>query len=140
MIAGRSLMKKLTCAAALLLATAQNVAAEGLAGSEWKPVEIEGEAPPDGVEMFVQFRGEGKVAGHGGCNRFSGTFNLDGAAITIGPLASTRMACPAPVMQAETAFLAALQSASTCNRQRVHLELSNASGQTVARLIQTDAD
>ena len=47
-----------------------------------------------------------KVQGSAGCNRMMGTYELDGNKLKFGPLATTRMACPA--LQTETAFLKAL--------------------------------
>ena len=47
-----------------------------------------------------------KVQGSAGCNRMMGTYTLDGEKLKFGPLATTRMACPA--METESAFLKAL--------------------------------
>ncbi len=51
------------------------------------------------------------VSGSGGCNSYSASITPQSGAFTVGPVASTLMACesPAGVMQQETAFLAALQ-------------------------------
>ncbi len=49
-----------------------------------------------------------KVAGSAGCNRLSGRWAQDGASLSIGPLAATRMACPPPAMQIEQRVLALL--------------------------------
>ena len=59
-------------------------AAATLAGSEWRPIEVEGVAIEGTPEIFLQFRGEGKVTGHGGCNRVFGSFTLDGDRIEFG--------------------------------------------------------
>lgn len=48
------------------------------------------------------------VAGSAGCNRLSGRWTQDGATLSIGPMAATRMACPPPAMQAEQRVLALL--------------------------------
>lgn len=37
---------------------------------------------------------EKKVNGNSSCNNFSGTVNIDGNALSFGPLAATKMACP----------------------------------------------
>jgi putative lipoprotein len=73
---------------ALLGLVVPAVAAD-LAGSEWRPIAI-GTAAWTGGEAFVRFEGEGRLAGHGGCNGFFGSYRLDGDGIEIGPLASTR--------------------------------------------------
>jgi heat shock protein HslJ len=41
----------------------------------------------------LAFPEAGKVAGNGSCNRFTGAAELNGRAIKLGPLASTKMAC-----------------------------------------------
>ncbi|MEJ2501504.1 MAG: META domain-containing protein [Campylobacterales bacterium] len=46
------------------------------------------------------------VEGSGGCNTFAGPLRVSGETVTIGPLISTRMACPD--MQEEQAFFHAL--------------------------------
>ncbi len=51
---------------------------------------------------------EGRVAGSTGCNRFTAEYTLDDAALEIGPIASTRMACIPPADQVERAYLDAL--------------------------------
>jgi putative lipoprotein len=48
---------------------------------------------------------DGTVSGSTGCNRFSGPYTLEGEALEIGPLASTRMYCPPPADQVERAYL-----------------------------------
>jgi len=53
----------------------------------------------------------GRVAGSGGCNRYSGGYTTKGDQIKIGPLASTFKACEETVMQQESRFLKALQAA-----------------------------
>jgi heat shock protein HslJ len=60
---------------------------------------------------------EGRISGTGGCNRYFGEYQIDGGKLSIpGPLGSTRMMCPEPQMQVETAYLTALE-------QVVHYEL-----------------
>jgi putative lipoprotein len=128
------------CVLALMLATACVAAAALLAGSEWRPTEIGGVEVPAGADMFVRFGGEGKLRGHGGCNGFFGTYKLTGDAIEIGKLGATRMACPAPIMDRETRFLEALANARRFARDGIDLSLIDDAGNTVVRLIQTDAD
>lgn len=51
------------------------------------------------------------INGTSGCNSYSASLNPQNGFFTIGPVASTLMACesPAGIMEQETAFLAALQ-------------------------------
>ena len=78
-----------------------------LAGTGWVLEVVGGIALVD-VEPTITFGGDGTVAGFTGCNTFSGTYALDGATLSFGPLATTKMACADPTMFVESAFLAAL--------------------------------
>ena len=120
-----------------LAITSAPAAAQQLAGSEWRPTKIGDIKVPAGSEMFVRFGGEGKLEGHGGCNRFFGTFKLAGDGIEIGPLGVTRMACSEPaVMEREVRFLEALQNAKRFLRDRIDLSLIDNAGNSVVRLIE----
>jgi len=125
--------------AALLALPAGGRAAE-LAGSEWRPVRIGAADIATDIRAFVQFRADGELAGQGGCNRFFGRYRIAGDAIGIGPLGATRMACPAPAMELEAAFFAALEAARTFRRDRTRLVLLDVDGHEQAELRQTDAD
>lgn len=54
---------------------------------------------------------DGEISGDSGCNRFNGSYTIEGDRISMGPLMSTRRLCPEPLMDQEQLFLAALQSA-----------------------------
>jgi putative lipoprotein len=71
-----------------------------LAGTEWGFTGDVGKAA-----RFIQFRSDGRVTGYSGCNRFTGTYVQNGDALTMGPLATTRMACPPQMMKREQEFL-----------------------------------
>lgn len=101
-----------------------------LAGSEWGPESSEANAP----EQFVQFSADNKVSGFGGCNRFFGTYTLDGQKLTIGPLASTKKMCR-DVMDAEHDFLSALQAVKTIDFNGKSLKLKNEE-EAVIRILQ----
>ncbi|MDX2241646.1 MAG: META domain-containing protein [Leptolyngbyaceae cyanobacterium bins.302] len=62
------------------------------------------------TDLTAEFAGD-RVAGSGGCNRFTGSFKTSGSKLTIGPLASTFKACEESVMTQEATFLKALQAA-----------------------------
>jgi META domain-containing protein len=81
--------------AALFAVEAAKASTFDLAGSEW------GFAGETGKSArFVQFRSDGKVGGHSGCNRFTGTYTQKDDALKMGPLATTRMACLPEVLPA----------------------------------------
>jgi heat shock protein HslJ len=65
----------------------------------------------DNVQATLAFPEASKVSGKGSCNRFFGPAKIDGNAIQLGPLGSTRMACSEAVMNQETKYLNALQTA-----------------------------
>ncbi len=72
-----------------------------------------------------------RFGGSGGCNRLTGTYELDGPALRFGVVAATRMACPD--MEAEKAFVQALEATA---RHRVlggMLELYDAEGALLVR-------
>jgi heat shock protein HslJ len=53
---------------------------------------------------------EGRVSGSTGCNRYSGPYTVEGDTLELGTIAATRMACPPPASDVETAFLASLET------------------------------
>jgi heat shock protein HslJ len=71
-------------------------------------------SPVEGSTLTLRFTNT-EASGNGGCNPFSGPFEVSGAdAITIGPLASTLRACADPAVDAqEQQYLAALGLATT---------------------------
>ena len=68
-----------------------------------------------GSEISAYFGEDGQLTGNAGCNSYSAAYEIDGDQITIGPAITTRMACTDPegVMEQETAYLAALEMASS---------------------------
>jgi heat shock protein HslJ len=75
----------------------------------WVPLEIDGMAVPEGAGLSLQVSFDGKVEGTTGCNRFTGTADLDAGWMQFGPLAVTEMACADPkAMEREAAYLKAL--------------------------------
>lgn len=107
-----------------------------LRGSHWKLVRLLGEMvqAPDSPRTphLVFAEGQSRLFGSGGCNRIAGTFSLDGDRLRLGPMASTRMACPAG-MEQERRFL---DSLAKVDRYRIHgngLELLDSSGTVIAQ-------
>jgi heat shock protein HslJ len=87
-------------------------------------------SPKIGTRLTLAFQ-HGRVSGSSGCNRFHGEFKVEGTALTIGPLATTRMACDEAVMAQEQEFLRALQSAATWAIVRGMLDVHGAGGERV---------
>lgn len=82
-----------------------------LAGTEWQLVQLEGrsvEAKP-GAYTLILDAADGHVSGTGACNRLMGSYATgERRALKIGPLATTKMACPD--LDQEQQFLRALES------------------------------
>ena len=93
----------------------------GLTGVRWRPVYVGAEAIPADAGLYAQFELDGGIKGHGGCNNFFGSLEKKESGVTVGPLGNTRMACPEPIMDRETAFLGALQNTTgfEVNRDRL---------------------
>lgn len=110
-----------------------NSMAADLAGSEW------GFASDD--RRFVQFQGEGKAFGHGGCNRFFGSYETgaDGN-LSFSALGATRMACPGLVMEQEAAFMGILENTSAMKQDGTRLLLLDDQQNVLAALIRKDWD
>ena len=104
-----------------------------LAGTEWVAVGINNGrggvvSAMEDVRVTANFDEEGRVAGSGGCNRFMATYEVDGDAIRIGPVAGTRMMCAEPegVSEQEGSYFAALERASTWAIREGRLQLRDA--------------
>ncbi len=88
-------------------------------------------SPLPGTQLSIAFK-DGKVSGSGGCNSFHGPFKVDGNALSIGPLATTRKLCSAEgVMAQEREFIAALQTATTWAIDRGMLDVHRQDGERV---------
>ena len=81
---------------------------------EWDVVNL---ATPDavtgpiaGTEPTVTFNDDGTVSATTGCNQGSGDWQLEGDALSLGPLATTQRACESPegIMDQEAALFTAL--------------------------------
>lgn len=83
-----------------------------------------------GTQLTLEFAANGELRGSGGCNKFNGRYTAGEGRLSIGQVASTRMACMQPEgsMAQEAAFLAALQSATRARREADRLELRTESG------------
>lgn len=126
----------------LVAGMTEELAAGGnaLAGSTWRPLAVADEDVPGSAGLFIRFEANGKLAGHGGCNAVFGRYRIDKATIAIGPLASTRKACPPAIMRREQGFVTALEGARLYLRDGDRLTLKDARGVTVLRFVETDRD
>jgi ABC-type amino acid transport substrate-binding protein len=120
--------------------------ADPLAGTKWQVQSYYDAAVSGGMaspvadtQLTAEFTsgetaGEGVVGGSAGCNSYTSDYTVDGDSLSIGQAASTMMFCEG-LMDQETAFLAALQSASGFELGTGQLQILNAQGQVVVDFI-----
>lgn len=72
---------------------------------DWLVQSIAGHEAAEGVASTVRFGSDGRVTGDAGCNRFGGSYTLDGDRLEVGPLATTKRMCPDEIMTQEDRFL-----------------------------------
>ncbi|MFQ5812502.1 MAG: META domain-containing protein [Anaerolineae bacterium] len=112
-------------------------AAADLDGTLWKLdsyLNSQGESVDvlPGTEITIEFK-DGQISGSAGCNTYFGSYEVEGDSLTIGPIGVTEMFCAAPenVMEQESAYLAALQSAVSYQATDDQLQMANADGEIV---------
>jgi heat shock protein HslJ len=86
-----------------------------LVGKKWLLLTYGDPAKPTaiitGTDVTTIFGPDGNVAGSGGCNTYSATYQLVGAKLAVGTIAATMMMCETSISDQETAFFSALQNA-----------------------------
>jgi len=89
-----------------------------------------------GTRVSASFGTDGELAGDAGCNQYFAPYKLDGQAMSIGMIATTRKFCAEPegLMQQEALYLDALGSTSTFRLDGDRLELRTADGALAATL------
>ncbi len=112
---------------------------QDLAGSSWEAISYNNgkqavTSAMIGTTLTADFGADGTLSGNSGCNTYNGPYKVNGHQITIGPLASTRMACgdPEGVMDQEMQYLTALQTAATYKIEGNVLELRTSDGALAA--------
>ena len=92
----------------------------------------EKQAVPEGVTVDATFQAaDSTVSGSGGCNRYFGSYTVDGASLTIGQLGSTEMACQGPGSEIESIYLAALPLVRSFTATTEALTLFDESGAAI---------
>ncbi len=100
----------------------------------WRIAQARSEPILDRSRARLDFGGDGRLSGHTSCNVLNGSYTQDGAAMKIGPLATTRMACPELQREQEDRILTALELVATARvRPDGLLELRDAEGRGVLR-------
>ncbi len=86
------------------------------------------------TQISANFGADGNLSGNAGCNDYTAGYKTDGNKISIGPAAATRKFCASPegVMEQETQYLAALETAATYRIDGAKMEMRTADGALVA--------
>jgi len=120
------------------LATFQ-VQSQALAGTSWRAVSYNNGKRAvvsviSGTRLTAVFDKDGNMSGSAGCNTYSGAVSAKPPSIRIGPLSATRKACSSPsgVMEQESEYLTAVQSAARYSVQGGKLELRTEDGAIAA--------
>jgi heat shock protein HslJ len=102
-----------------------NVSLAELAGTEWTLSSLDDRPLPTGARPPTLLFGDARVSGFGGCNRYTGPVSAKRpGTLSVGPLATTKMACAAPAMDVEDRYLAALAAVSQYALVAGRLQLS----------------
>ena len=113
------LARLMPLAAAITLAagcasTAPTSSKASLTNTYWKLTELDGArvsmTPEQEREVRITLDDNGKVTGFTGCNRVMGGYTVAADVLRFTQLAGTRMMCPPPAMQLDSAVLANLNS------------------------------
>ena len=106
-----------------------------VAGVDWELVELDGKTAATGAggrRATLRFDADTtRVGGFSGCNRFGGSYTVDGDSLRFGPLAMTRMAC-ADGMDLERKLSSALEATRRYKLSTTQLQLFGPSG-SIAR-------
>jgi len=98
-----------------------------LAGTEWRLEQLDGKPVSPDADLTAAFA-DGRVSGSAGINQYSGSYTLDGSALTFGDLGSTKMAGPGHLMLQESRFLSALEATRTARIADGKLTLTDEAG------------
>ena len=106
----------------------------------WRIEQARSEPLLDKRHARLVFEPDGRLGGHTSCNVMSASYSLKGDQLTIGPVATTRMACPELQREQEDRVLTALELVATARvRADGLLELRDADGRGVLRATRFEA-
>ncbi|MGB1477510.1 MAG: META domain-containing protein [Marinobacter salsuginis] len=111
-----------------------------LRGAVWVVEDLAGAGIIARSRITIEFLEDNRMAGRASCNRYTGSYQLRGEGIAVGPVASTRMACAPALMNQEDRFLSLLDQVSSVRiGQHGELLLSTTDGKTI-KAFQSDHD
>jgi putative lipoprotein len=109
-----------------------------LEGAYWKLTHLgESAVPafdPRREPHLILAKDQQRVSGAGGCNRITGSYQLDGDKLSFGKMAATMMAC-VDAMDVEQVFLKALGEVARFKLDGGELVLLDAQGTALAKLV-----
>jgi heat shock protein HslJ len=113
-------------------------------GTEWRLAAYATDAgmtqPAEGADPTLLLL-DGEVSGDAGCNRFSGSYVLEGASLTFAPeMATTMMACEPEVQMLEDAYLALLPTTATWRWADATLQLLDADSAAILEFTRAEPD
>ena len=117
------------------------VESQGLAGTLWEVISYNtgNQAVRSviiGSELTANFGEDGQLTGSAGCNDFFAAYETEDDNISIGPAGITQMFCADPdgIMEQESQYLAALETAATYRIEGVNMNMRTAEGSTALNL------
>ncbi|MCO6451902.1 MAG: META domain-containing protein [Caldilineales bacterium] len=122
----------LICIVAVLVLTACGSAESmPLVGANWTLSSMyEATLLPD-VTITAEFKSDGQLSGHGGCNNYGASYTVDGKNLTITSPNSTMMSCSEPIDQQESNYFYLLESVGSYEIKGDQLTLTATDGETV---------
>ncbi len=97
---------------------------------EWTLSTLNNQPLVAGSMITAKFE-NGEVSGNSGCNSYGGSFSASGEKLAISGVMMTEMAClDQPVMDQESAYLKAIEEATSFSIVDGRLEIQNTSGET----------
>lgn len=95
----------------------------------------------EGTAITAAFEG-GVMAGSAGCNQYSGAYQAEGNALTLGPMGATKMAClePEGLMEQESRYLQTLADITAYHLYGRQLWLETADGRALVYTTREAAD
>jgi heat shock protein HslJ len=111
---------------------ANSASADPLDGTSWELMAYRKTRPIPGTTITATFE-DGQVSGSAGCNSYSGSYQVNGDKITVGPTAITEMAClePEGAMEQEMTVMELLTNAQTFQVTDEQLQILRADGEAL---------
>jgi heat shock protein HslJ len=100
-----------------------------LADTTWELASLTGNDLIPGTTITVEFAAD-ELSGRAGCNHYGGIYQVSSDSLSVGDLFATEMACPEPagVLDQESHYLAALQTADSFKVADDRLEIFDGAG------------